>query len=252
MSVSTTIKQLTIASGVYRPARWLTRRMHPAQQRMLDEDARFYRSIVSPGDLCFDIGANVGDKSEALLDIGARVVSFEPNPALIPELQARCGHRAEWRLVASAIGRTSGIATMFIRPAHRESSLIEGWLGTAVGTVDVPVLTLDQAVQKFGRPAFCKIDVEGWELEVFRGLTTRIPLIAFEFNLKEESTSKTKACLEHLALLGPAEVNVTVPEGTHFLFESWMAIRRAVDWFPGDLATKLSEAQYGDIYVRSL
>ena len=40
--------------------------------------ARFYRGIVAPGDLAFDIGAHAGNRTRALLRAGARVVALEP------------------------------------------------------------------------------------------------------------------------------------------------------------------------------
>src|SRR6185312_12022066 len=48
---------------------------------------RFYGQFVHRGDVVFDIGANVGDYTEAFADLGARVVAVDPNPACAKTLQ---------------------------------------------------------------------------------------------------------------------------------------------------------------------
>ena len=179
MSLLSTAKRVSIAAGLYRPARWLSRRTRPYQLQVLHDDIKLYRSLLPTGALCFDVGANIGEKSEALLEAGSRVVAFEPNPVVLPELQARCSHRKNWTVVPTALGSGAAIATLYARESHGQSSLAAEWEGNVIGTYNVPVVTLDSAIQCFGSPAFCKIDVEGWELEVLRGLTQPIPLMAY-------------------------------------------------------------------------
>ncbi len=78
MSVLRTAKRISIATGLYHSARWLSRRIHPHQLRALRDDIELYQSLLPPGVLCFDVGANTGEKAEALLEAGARVVAFDP------------------------------------------------------------------------------------------------------------------------------------------------------------------------------
>ena len=50
---------------------------------------RFYAQFISPGDLCFHLGAHVGNRTRAMLRLGARVVAVEPSPVfarLLPRL----------------------------------------------------------------------------------------------------------------------------------------------------------------------
>jgi len=164
------------------------------------------------------------------------------------ELQARCGHDPGWTLIRAAVGRVSGTAPFDARLAAVNSGMLEG--GDTVAVHEVMVTTLNDAVRAYGSPQFCKIDVEGWEQEVIEGLTTAIPLIAFEFQLHPQGVSRTLACLRHLATLGAGRVNFTPAESTEFLFSEWMPLEQAATWFPGDLRETLPGDLYGDVYVK--
>jgi len=59
------------------------------------------------------------------------------------------------------------------------------------------MVTLDAAtIETFGKPFYCKIDVEGWELDVLKGLSQPIPLISFEFHLNGKNITKARIMLE--------------------------------------------------------
>jgi FkbM family methyltransferase len=247
--LTTVAKRISIATGLYGPARWLSRRIRPGQHEGFRADIELYRSLLPPGALCFDVGANVGEKTEALLEAGARVVAFEPNPMVLPELRARCGRRRNCIIVPTALGSAPATATLYARESHVNSGLFPESGAGVVATYDVPVQTLDTAIQAHGRPTFCKIDVEGWELEVLKGLTQPIPVLSFEFQLNERGIRKTVACLERLAEFGPGRANVTPAESPRFHFQEWMPLSELAAWFPGDLRSSLPGDHYGDIYV---
>jgi FkbM family methyltransferase len=251
MPLATTVKNLSIVAGLYRYARWLSRRLRPAQLRAHLDDIRFYRSLLPSGALCFDVGANIGEKSEALLKAGARVVAFEPNPLVLPELRARCSYQKNWTIVAAALGSGAAISTLYACQAHSGSSLDRDWPGKVIGTYNVPVVTLDAAIQMFGKPFYCKIDVEGWELEVLKGLTQPLPLLSFEFNLSSKHLAKTLACLERLMDFGPSHVNLTPAEDSTFYLQEWVLLEQFIKWFPGDLKRSLPGALYGDIFIKN-
>ena len=61
MSVLSAVKRLSITA-------WLYRRVHPSRQRAFQEEVDLYRALLPPGSLCFDVGANVGEKSDARLE----------------------------------------------------------------------------------------------------------------------------------------------------------------------------------------
>ena len=60
--------------------------------------------------------------------------------------------------------------------------------------------TLDSLIADHGVPAFWKIDVEGLELDVLRGLSR--PLAALSFEFVSEALDATHKCLDHLEQIG--------------------------------------------------
>ena len=67
---------------------------NPAKRRRA---RRFYGALVRPGDLCFDIGAHLGDRTAHFLTLGARVVAVEPQPQLMALLRRRFGRNPHLR-----------------------------------------------------------------------------------------------------------------------------------------------------------
>ncbi len=253
MAVSTTVKHISLKTGTYRQARWLSRLLRPDELRDYKNDIRFYKSLLPTSALCFDVGANIGEKSEAMLKAGAHVVAFEPSPEALPELKARCGKRKNWTLVNTAVGSEGSIATLHATRDSGKSSLDRNWQKTAniVGTYQVPVVTLDAAIKAFGNPFYCKIDVEGWELEVLKGLSQPIPLISFEFHLNEQGIARTVSCLERLLDWGTSYINITPAESASFYLTEWKSLEQFLEWFPDDLKQRLPRYPYGDIFIKN-
>lgn len=252
MNVFSVAKRLSLATGLYRPARKINRILRPAVRRDYNDELRHYRELLPEGSLCFDIGANVGAKSEVLLEVGARVVAIEPNSRLFPELLTRFGGNPRWQLLASALSSENGIGELHINTASALSSFDDQWKGGG-GFQDVqrvPIVTLDQVIESYGLPYYCKIDVEGWEHEVLSGLHTAISLISFEFNINKHILPRTQQSLLHLATLGRATVNVTPAQMSYFHLPEWMPLDEFIDFYPGNLAETLPRWACGDIYVK--
>jgi FkbM family methyltransferase len=251
--LSTGIKNLSIAVGLYPLARRLSRAVRPREHKGFQEDIELFRSLLPPRALSFDVGANVGDKSEALLRAGARVVAFEPNTLVVPELRARCGSQKNWSLVEAGLGSGPRIAILHAQEIHSQTSFSQSWDGgKIIASFPVPVVTLDAAIECFGLPDYCKIDVEGWEPEVLAGLTQLIPLISFEFHLGEEGVQKARSCLERLDKFGPSRLNITPAESSTFLFKDWIPLGEFLERFPENVIESLPGNPYGDMFVRSV
>ena len=76
--------------------------------------------------------------------------------------------------------------------------------------------TLDALIARHGRPAFIKIDVEGYEAEVLDGLSRAVPALSFEFTTIQRDVAE--ACLALVAALGPYRFNVALGESQILVF----------------------------------
>jgi FkbM family methyltransferase len=241
------IKRISRRLGLYRHARWIHR--HVLDRQDLDtfrRDCAFYGQFIKRGDLCFDVGANYGLKTEVFLALGARVVAFEPQRDCWQEILDRNPRAIA---ICAAVGSAPGALTLYVDRHRTGSSLVQGWRSAVEGTEQVPVTTLDAAIQEYGLPAFCKIDVEGYDLEVLRGLSQPIRVVSFEFH--RTRIDAALECLGYLRRFGPAEINVTGAEGQDFASPVWMTPSQAETL----LTRKVSHAEgydWGDIFVRFL
>jgi FkbM family methyltransferase len=64
-----------------------------------------YRAWISPGDLAFDIGADIGNLMRAFLALGARVVAVEPQPHCDYALRWHFKSRPNLTLIRAATSR---------------------------------------------------------------------------------------------------------------------------------------------------
>jgi FkbM family methyltransferase len=251
-----TFMRLVDAAGLYPAARalriWLDHHT-PSGKATRARLRGFYSRFASPGDLCFDIGANVGDRTELLLEAGARVVSVEPQPGCLGTLRRRLGRHPRCRIVEQAVGAAPGTAELHVcRCNPGLSTLSSRWMqdGRHAGeyawneTVRVPVTTLDALIREYGVPRFCKIDVEGFEPQVLAGLSQPIPWVSIEYH--PELDAEFRACLDRLAAIGPVRFNCTVGDATEFLLPEWSdgaALRERLSRLGGG-------SVWGDIYAR--
>jgi len=176
------IKSLLRQSGLYPAARAMYRSLNPTHRRAVRSNRLFYSTMINAGDLCFDVGANVGQSVEALLAVGAKVIAIEPNPNCLPALQYQFRDKLNVSIVSKAVGASPGFADLHYHGTDSTASMRKDWPFPNDQTMRVDVTTLDALIVEFGPPKFLKVDVEGFELEVFKGLTQPVPLIYFEMH----------------------------------------------------------------------
>jgi FkbM family methyltransferase len=225
------------------------------------EDAarlEFYAQLIRPGDLVFDIGANVGNRTKVFLRLGARVVAFEPLSSCARMLRKALADNSSFKLVQKALGERPGTAQIRIGSARVLATLSEEWIRAAhqsgrFGKEDwqeareeVAVTTLDEVIREFGQPAFMKIDVEGFEPQVLAGLSQ--PIRSGSLELNPELLSGTLACLDRLTSLAAYRFQYSSGETMRFDWTDWLdpvAAREAL--------TRLVQTQrdaWGDVYFR--
>jgi FkbM family methyltransferase len=193
---------------------------------------RFYSQFVPPAALCFDIGAHLGSRSRAFLDLGARVVALEPQPRCAAYLRRRWGGEERFVLIAKAIGAQPGRAALRINRMNPTISTLaeDSWraaMAAAAGRrerwdppIDVEMTTLDQLIGEYSAPDFCKIDVEGFEEQALAGLSRAIPSLSFEFISFEKT--RALACMRRLAALGAYRFNWSFRESHRLESPSWV------------------------------
>jgi FkbM family methyltransferase len=225
----------------------------PFRRRRL---TRFYAQFIQSGDLCFDIGAHVGSRLRAWIPLGARIVAVEPQPECMRLLRRWHDPDPGITLLEQAVGAMPGTAELFISPrTPTVTSLSLNWIATVQSyrgfeqvrweyAVSVSVTTLDRLIAAYGLPAFCKIDVEGYELEVLKGLTQPIPALSFEY--LPACLDMARSCVAHLAALGCYEFNASTGESHRLRSSVWLDADSMFAWL--DALTDASGS--GDLYAR--
>jgi FkbM family methyltransferase len=212
---------------------------------------------VKPGDLVFDIGAHLGNRTEAFLDLGAKVIAVEPQPHCVNYLRKKFSGNSGFTLVEKLIGSEDEIKDFYISADSPTISTARGddWR-TEINRygnipahwnskISVPVITLDVLIKSYGLPSFCKVDVEGFEWEVVQGLSQQLPALSLEylaFDLERMIQS-----MERLISLGMSICNFSKGESQRWYWREWKETREVIDLLnQGKFAER-----FGDFYFRS-
>lgn len=215
----------------------------------------FYRQFIKPGDVCFDVGANVGNRTSVFLKLGATVVAVEPQEVCIKALNKRFDGNPKFTLVPEALGAQLGHAELLISDATTISSMSTDWIekvrasGRFTGYTwqtakTVSLTTLDALISRYGMPGFVKIDVEGFENEVLRGLSQAVPALSFEF--VPEAMEGCLNCLRRLSSLGDIQCNYALGETMQLESDTWLSESSLVQ----RLTTLPDKTVFGDVHVR--
>lgn len=215
-----------------------------------------YGQFVTGRDLVFDVGAHVGDRIAAFRRLGARVVAVEPQPALVKTLKLLYGLDRDVTIAPLAVGRAAGTIELKLNIDNPTVSTASGdfvkaadgargWEGQVWSKViSVETTTLDALIARHGRPAFIKIDVEGFEAEALAGLSQPVPALSFEFTTIQRDVAL--ACIERCAALGFARFNAALGESQTFAHSQWIDAAGLAAW----LRALPHEANSGDVYAR--
>jgi FkbM family methyltransferase len=219
--------------------------------------------VFNAGDLVFDVGCNKGNKTDIYLSQGARVICFEPNPTMFEPLVKKYCNNPSVIEVNAALGAAQGTMKMYLCRASDNTVITELCTLTKEfiekaerfhcfkysdnDTIDVPVITLDSAINTYGKPDYIKIDVEGFEVSVLAGLSVPIKALSFEYT-PELHTSAEKCCARLCEVFPGYKFNYSSRETEELFFKEStdaLSVLAYLRRFEKD------RVEYGDIFAFS-
>jgi len=233
---------------------WLTR-----PNWWLDKKAKisFYSQFFQPGDLCFDVGANNGNFAEMLCELGGCVVAIEPQPACIPKIREKLERFDSATVINIAVGNQQGYVEMIL--PHEESqiaSISKEWVKRVKESnrfsehswdnkISVPMRKLDDLVEKYGVPVFCKIDVEGYEEEVLKGLSHAPRFLSFEYTPENEGA--VTSCINRMSEIGTFKFNFAIHQCWQFYWHEPLSADELIAQLEGTIDPVIRQG--GDVYA---
>jgi FkbM family methyltransferase len=144
---------------------------------------RRFTTLLEPGQVLFDVGANIGFFSmlgASLVGPDGRVYAFDPVPHHADAIRHNLGLNdiRNFTLIEKAVADHSGRARLLVPPEStgarvdsQDPAPGEGHI--EVEEIDVDLVTLDELVESnvIRPPDVVKIDVEGAEVEVVKGMS---------------------------------------------------------------------------------
>jgi FkbM family methyltransferase len=238
--------------------RWLPSKMQTLKDeiKLINNQKLLYSSFIQKDDLCFDVGANIGNRISSLLEIGAKIVAVEPQDSCFKYLKYKYGAKIE--IVNKGLGESNCFKDFHISNINTLSSFSDEWIDSVKKgrfqkynwdkVVKIELTTLDILIEKYGLPVFIKIDVEGFELNVLKGLTKPIKLISFEYTVPEQ-INKIMECIEQIEKNGAnIECNYSIGESMVFALEDWLSVEQIRKHI---LTKEFIDSEFGDVYVKT-
>jgi FkbM family methyltransferase len=216
------------------------------------QEEKFYGAVLSGfkrGNIIFDIGANEGCKTDIFLRLGARVIAVEPDESNVEIIRGKFLRNRIFpkpvKIEAKAVSDRIGNVPMFVQaPGSALNTLSPKWAKTLqnddarfsqhlefAAEKTVETTTIENLIAVHGVPYYIKIDVEGHEVNVLRGLKRPVPFLSFEVNLPEFKEEGLE-CIRLLGgLVSDGEFNYSGDCGMGLEFSSWMPRHKFADAF---------------------
>lgn len=222
-----------------------------------EKRTKFYSEFINHGSLVYDVGANIGNRTFTFLKLGANVVAIEPQRKCRRILKLRFGNKI--KVVPLGLGEKEDIKKFYISSSHTLSTFSEAWIkemsesnrfSNAIWNKhkQFNITTLDNLINKYGEPKFIKIDVEGYEFEVLKGLNRIIEFVSFEYAVPENAMA-LKECICRLNSLNKNYLfNYSIGETMALHSERWYTYH--------EMTTFITTHEFlltgvGDIYVKA-
>ena len=227
------------------------------EERQLEKKRfEFYGQFISRGDLVFDVGANMGNRTKIFLQLGAKVVAIEPQKKCCTFLKLRFGRKVI--IIPKGLGEKEDKKLFYIADISVLSSFSEEFIKSTNQSGRfkqykwnkseyVDITTLDLLIKEYGIPRFIKIDVEGYELEVLKGLSYLINYVSFEYAVPELITN-TIDCIKQIeGIFGNTTLfNYSARESMEFALDVWLPFDKMIDYI---FSQDFENTGFGDIYA---
>jgi len=206
--------------------------------------------------MVFDVGANLGNRIDAFLSCGASVICLEPQPECVKHLASVYGSDKRVTILQCAAGETEcDMPIRRVKPSDTMATMSEefilrtdrtGRFGNRPYTesLTVKVIKVESLIEKFGRPSFIKIDVEGFEERVLAGISTHLSALSFEWT--PEMFDHADRCMQICETLGLKYFHISFGESMKFCHPRTIS-RPEMEGLLISLATDV--ALFGDIYA---
>lgn len=174
----------------------------------------------------FDVGANDGQYTDLLLNTFSRndkIVCFEPSFHSFKELTAKHGEKTNVELVPYGLGSKTEKRNLFYDvEGSGWASVFErkdtGFNHPLTQSEEINIVTLDDFCASKGikKINFLKADVEGFELEVFKGAKNMLPNIDFiQFEFSYANFNSKTYLFEFFEILSDFKIHRVLKDGIH-------------------------------------
>jgi FkbM family methyltransferase len=149
----------------------------------------------------FDIGANIGEFAETMMDAGyrGRIISFEPRKEAFAVLLQKTKKDPRWQCVNIALGDTEGTVMINVSGNQASSSLLEMSRlhvetkphSRYIGREEIVLKKLDSLIADYiepGEEIYLKIDTQGYEKPILQGaekILAHVRIVQLEMSLVE-------------------------------------------------------------------
>jgi FkbM family methyltransferase len=230
------------------------------EKELIKKRRDFYSQfLVSNKDIYFDVGANYGNRIEPIIDQKIKIIAVEPQLQCIKFLRRKYGNKIT--IIPKGLGKVEETKTIYISNAHTLSSFSNQWIEATKESgrfsqynwdieQEIEMTTLDILINKYGKPKFIKIDVEGFEFEVLQGLSKPIDFLSFEYTIPERKNSIIE-CIDRIIEISNknrVQFNYSIGESMEWALNEWVSPQRMKEEIGLD---RFIKSGFGDIYSKT-